>query len=135
MAQLQPIRLDENTLIYLEATDDVYADADIAETTTPESTDFNSYYPNQPRHAEILVSKSAGLEKAIDRMKALEDTIRGYTHYTLNAFRNLAVANVDSVKLEFGVAVSGEAGIPYITKGEVDSNLKITVECSFPPVK
>jgi len=36
------------------------------------------------------------------------------------------------VTLEFGINVGGEAGIPYITKGSVESNLKIKVECSFP---
>jgi len=32
----------------------------------------------------------------------------------------------------FGIEIGGEAGIPYITKGTATSNLKVTVECSFP---
>ncbi|MBD2305435.1 hypothetical protein H6G17_07900 [Chroococcidiopsis sp. FACHB-1243] len=44
----------------------------------------------------------------------------------------MAIANVDKVTLEFGIKVAGEAGIPYVTKGTTQSNLKITVECSFP---
>jgi hypothetical protein len=53
----------------------------------------------------------------------------------LNAFRDLAGANVDKVTLEFGIKVGGEAGIPYVTKGTAESNIKITVECSFPDTK
>ncbi|HEY9605328.1 MAG TPA: CU044_2847 family protein [Allocoleopsis sp.] len=43
-----------------------------------------------------------------------------------------AIANVDKVTLEFGIELGGEAGVPYVTKGTAKSNLKITVECSFP---
>jgi hypothetical protein len=43
-----------------------------------------------------------------------------------------AIANVDKVTLEFGIKVAGEAGVTYVTKDTAESNLKITVECSFP---
>jgi hypothetical protein len=59
-------------------------------------------------------------------------TIRAYTTSTLNAFKNIAIADINKVTLEFGVEVGGEAGVPYVTKGTAKSNLKITVECSFP---
>ena len=62
----------------------------------------------------------------------MQGTIRAYIDYTLQAFRDLAIANVDKVTLEFGIKIGGEAGIPYVTKGSAESNLKITVECSFP---
>jgi len=81
MTRLTPIQIDENTLIYIEST---------------------------------------------------EDTIRTYTTYTLNAFRNLAIANIEEVTLQFGVEIGGEVGIPYITKGTAKSNLNITVKCTFP---
>ena len=62
----------------------------------------------------------------------IEGTIRSYTTYTLNAFKELAGANVDKVTLEFGIEVGGQAGIPYVTQGTAKSNLKVKVECSFP---
>jgi hypothetical protein len=37
-----------------------------------------------------------------------------------------------NIHIEFGIEVGGEAGVPYVTKGTAKSNLKITVECSFP---
>ena len=62
--------------------------------------------------------------------QARQGTIRAYTSYTLNAFRQMAGANLDKVTLEFGVKAAGEAGMPYVTKGTADAKLKITVECS-----
>nr|WP_176453085.1 CU044_2847 family protein [Pseudanabaena sp. SR411] len=41
-------------------------------------------------------------------------------------------ANIDKVTLKFGIKIAGEAGILYITKSSVESNLETTVECSFP---
>jgi len=64
--------------------------------------------------------------------QAVQGTIRAYTVYTLNAFKQVAVANIDKVTLEFGIELGGEAGVPYVTKGTAKSNMKITVECSFP---
>ncbi|WP_228038457.1 CU044_2847 family protein [Nodosilinea sp. LEGE 06152] len=61
----------------------------------------------------------------------MQGTIRAYTSYTLNAFRQMTRANVDKVTLEFGVKVAGKVGVPYVTKGTADANLKITLEYSF----
>jgi len=69
---------------------------------------------------------------AIPSFQSIQETIRSYTSHTLKAFEDLAAANVDKVTLEFGIKIGGEAGIPYITKGTAESNLKITVQCSFP---
>jgi hypothetical protein len=71
-------------------------------------------------------------EQVARSFQALQGTIRAYTSYTLNAFRQMAGANVEKVTLEFRVKVAGEAGVPDVTKGTADANLKITVECSFP---
>jgi hypothetical protein len=73
------------------------------------------------------------LRWAIASFAALETTLKTYTQGVLDAFKDLGSANVDQVKLEFGVNLAGEAGIPYITKGTAECSLKITVECSFPP--
>ncbi|MGC1395706.1 MAG: CU044_2847 family protein [Coleofasciculaceae cyanobacterium] len=58
----------------------------------------------------------------------MPSTFYDYTALTLNVFKKVAIANVDKVTLEFGI----EVGVPYVTKGTAKSNLKITVECSFP---
>jgi hypothetical protein len=65
-------------------------------------------------------------------MQLVQSTIRTYTYYCLSAFKNFAAADVDEVTLEFGVNLSADAGIPYIASGKAQSNLKITVKCSYP---
>jgi len=49
---------------------------------------------------------------------------KAFAVYTLNSFKQIADVNVDKVTLEFDINVSGEAGIPYITKGSIGSNFK-----------
>jgi hypothetical protein len=74
---------------------------------------------------------TANQAHAAQSFKAIEGTIRTYTSYTMNAFKDMSTANVERVTLEFGLKVGGEAGVPYVTRGTAESNLKITVECSF----
>ena len=135
MPQLQPIQLDDGTLIYIEATEDVVlpptsSQAPAAPSETPREqtrTDLGTgekgWMQDQLRQAQVAQS-----------FQAIEATIKAYTIHTLAAFRQVAIANVDKVTLEFGIEIGGEAGVPYVTKGTAKSNLKITVECSFPPI-
>ena len=124
MTKLTPIKLDDGTVIYIEATEDVEVPEAVAPDEEKELTRGD------------LGKESKGVrettQQIVTSFQALEGTIRAYTNHTLNAFRKVANANVNKVTLEFGLKVGGEAGVPYITKGTAESNLKITVECSFP---
>ncbi|MFM7527341.1 MAG: CU044_2847 family protein, partial [Nodosilinea sp.] len=100
------------------------ADAD-REVTRAELEAGEKGWGTPPRNAQVAAAQS---------FQAVESTIKAYTVYTLNAFKQVAIANVDKVTLEFGIEIGGEAGVPYVTKGTAKSNLKITVECSFPKV-
>jgi hypothetical protein len=123
MTQLVQVRLDDGTEIYMEATEDVV-------TPPPGGTDtYSDPYGETTRTSKGLGGNSAA--QAAQSFKAIESTIRTYTNYTMNAFRDMACANVEKVTLEFGIKVGGEAGVPYVTKGTAESNLKIIVECSF----
>ncbi len=122
MAQLTPIELEDGTIIYIEATEDVET-PDVGEPM---------YSGDTLRGGEEALVSKGGVTQAIQKFKAIEGAIRSYTTYTLNAFKEMAVANVDKVTLEFGIKVGGKAGIPFVTQGTAESNLKITVECSFP---
>ncbi|MBD0334183.1 MAG: hypothetical protein ICV62_01725 [Cyanobacteria bacterium Co-bin13] len=128
MTQLVPIRLEDGTEIYIEATEDVVAPtADIYRGNGSEPLETT-------RTAKgISLNGSAAQVQMAQSFKAIEGTIRAYTSHTMNAFKDMACANVEKVTLEFGLKVGGEAGVPYVTKGTAESNLKITVECSFPP--
>ncbi|NEQ64459.1 MAG: hypothetical protein F6K21_02955 [Symploca sp. SIO2D2] len=127
MVQLTPLELEDGTTIYIEAKEEVEV--------PPTSTSTSSETGELTR--EDLEKGGKGLSKAQmqQSFKVVENTIKAYTHYTLNAFRQVANANINKVTLEFGMKVGGKAGIPYITEGTAESNLKITVECSFPDKK
>lgn len=114
MAQLAPLQLEDGTIIYIEAEESV---------TAP---------PVDSSEEPARVPKGNVRNQAMRNFQAMQGTIRTYTAHTLNAFKDMATANVDKVTLEFGITVAGEGGVPYVTKGSAKCNLKITVECSFP---
>lgn len=125
MAQLVPIQLNDGTMIYIEAIEENIVSENLA----------------QEEPAEVTRGGGKGMAPRMfgnpsltpdERFKAIQSTVRTYTAYTLNSFRNLAVGEIQKVSLEFGVNMSGAGGIPYIASGTVGCNLKITVECAFP---
>ncbi|MBW4463890.1 MAG: hypothetical protein KME07_00410 [Pegethrix bostrychoides GSE-TBD4-15B] len=128
MSQLQPIQLEDGTVIYVEATEDVVAPAvePAAETGEVGRTGQKGWVDSLGR------ASTKGLEASAQSFNAIESTIKTYTKYTLNAFNDAALANVEKVTLEFGMNVSGGAGVPYIAAGTVNCNIKVTVECAFP---
>lgn len=125
MTQLVPIVLEDGTEIYMEATEDVVAPEGATNGNGSAETTRTSKGVNWGTTSQIAQRHAA------QSFKAIEGTIRTYTTYTMNAFKDMATANVESVTLEFGLKVGGEAGVPYVTKGTAESNLKITVQCSF----
>jgi hypothetical protein len=127
MTQLVPIRLEDGTEIYMEATDDVVAPDASAHGDTAGSTEMT----RTSKGVNWGMTNQTAQHHAAQSFKAIEGTIRTYTAYTMNAFKDMATANVNHVTLEFGLKVGGEAGVPYVTKGTAESNLKITVQCSF----
>lgn len=114
MTQFAPIELDDGRIIYIEATEDA---------EPPEVTRDAGQQP---------ITKGGTRSNPVQQFEVIRDTISAYTTYTLDAFKEVASANVNKVTLEFGIKVAGEVGIPYVTKGTAESNLKITVECTFP---
>jgi hypothetical protein len=117
--RLQALQIDEDTVIYVETTDDVEVPAVVEE---PEE---------QTRGGQKGWSRSPS-EQMAQSFRAIESTIKVYTKHTLNAFRDAALADVQKVTLEFGVNVSGVGGVPYIATGTMGCNIKVTVECAFP---
>ena len=121
MIQLTPIQLDDGTIIYIESNSDV----DLPPTDDEIPGD---------EEEEGLDDKGISPEKLgkqlIQHAQVIENTIRAYTIISLNAFKKHAVPDVNKVILEFGIELGGEGGVPYVTKGTVKSNLKVTVECS-----
>lgn len=126
MTELIPVQVDANTVIYIEPT----ADVQLPSTTGTFRTGGELTRGDLERGDKGTIEDAT--RRAMQSFAAMETTIKTYTQRTLNAFTDLASANVDKVQLEFGINLGGEAGIPYVTKGTAECSLKITVECSFP---
>lgn len=134
MKKLQPVQIDDNTIIYVEAADDI----DLS------GLDLAPKEPEEPEETLRGGQKSPRLGTRRDEqprqptpIQTMDATIRSYTSYTLNAikdsFYDVATANVSKVTMEFGVNVDIKAGIPYIANGTAACNVKVTVECTFTP--
>ncbi|NJL88508.1 MAG: hypothetical protein HC916_00950 [Coleofasciculaceae cyanobacterium SM2_1_6] len=72
-------------------------------------------------------------EDAIARLQDVHEAIRFYTEYAIGAFKNFSDAQVEEITLKFGLKISGEAGMPILTKACAESNFEIQVKCKFPP--
>ena len=70
--------------------------------------------------------------KINQQLDQAQQMIRDCAEYTLNSFKNFSCAEIDELTLKFGIKLGGEAGIPYITKGQAESNIEIEIKCKFP---
>lgn len=134
MKKLQAVQLDDQTIIYVEATDDIDTSA---LNLTPEEPEEPEETLRGGQKSPQLGTRRATPPSQTTPIQTLNTTIRSYTSYTLNAikdsFYDVATANVSKVTLEFGVNVDVKAGIPYIANGTAACNVKVTVECTFTP--
>ncbi|PZV18562.1 MAG: hypothetical protein DCF22_01380 [Leptolyngbya sp.] len=73
------------------------------------------------------------VEDTISQMDRTRLMIRTCAIQAVSAFCNFGAAEVQEVNLKFGVKLGGKAGVPYITEGSAESNLEISVKCTFPP--
>ena len=120
MDKLTPIELEDGAIIYIEATENV--------DTSNINTEANESEESGRTTRSGVTSQQA---RMMQNFQAIESTIRTYTNHTLNAFKSVTTGNITKVTLEFGIKIGGEMGIPYITKGTAESNLRIQVECDF----
>lgn len=125
MATLVPVQIDENTVLYIEAEDSGTA------IVPPVPAPLSGLEEQRRGGEKGLGMPPVSRPAALQSMQLVQTTIRTYTLCCLSAFKNLAPATVDEVTLEFGINLSADAGIPYIASGKAQSNLKITVKCSY----
>jgi len=61
--------------------------------------------------------------------KTMADTIQNYSTLVLDSVKS-GIGNTpspDSVQIEFGLQLGGESGVPFITKGSAQANIKVTI--------
>ncbi|MBD2016701.1 hypothetical protein H6F96_22390 [Microcoleus sp. FACHB-53] len=124
MGQLTPITLEDGATIYIEAIDNTSTTPGVVVPTNPTTGG------EEPKRGGVFIGDPH--KQVPQTFRAIEQTIRAYTTYTLNAFKNVAIAEVSEVTLKFGVNISSEAGVPYIANAKGACNMEITVKCEFP---
>ena len=76
------------------------------------------------------------IEDIAERTKKFKETmvstVRSYSETLLNAVQEgMTGLAPDKVALEFGLQLGGEAGVPFVTKGTAQANVKVTIEWSL----
>jgi hypothetical protein len=125
---IQAVQLDDGTIIYVEVRQPVT----FADQPAPVKRSGELSRGDLGGEAKGLREFKEQLMGALPKPPSIEQTILSYTNVALNALKNVSSANVNKVTLEFGIKVGGKMGIPFVTEGTAESNLKVTVECSFP---
>lgn len=131
MTQLQRLQLDNGATVYIEAQPQANPPQELTRETLgkrEKAFDGLAFTEFAPTPEDTVTAP----QDAADNPPTMKDTIRHYTEYVLASIKEVAGANITTVKLEFGIELAGEAGIPYVTKGTAKSNVKITVECQLP---
>jgi hypothetical protein len=128
MANLKPIELEDGTIIYIQAEENIVIPTSAIKPSATNQLDFMTETPEDQ-------DRIFGLEKLDIKQQgeALQKTIQSYSKHIIKSFKDLALAEITEVTLEFGVNVGGMAGIPYIATGNTDCNIKVTVKCEFKP--
>jgi Trypsin-co-occurring domain 1 len=126
LSKIVPVQLDNGTVLYIEAQDE-----SDSLSVTPQVPNEDTGEQRRGGAKGIGDPRMPFRPSPTQSMQMVQSTIRTYTTYCLDAFKNFGSANVDEVTLEFGVNLSADAGIPYIASGKAQSNLKITVKCSY----
>jgi hypothetical protein len=125
--QLVPIQSDDGTIIYIEAQENI-ENPPISGTSPYEGNEEVEQKRGGGKGWPGTAAKSMSSNSS---MQMVQNTLRSYTAYTLNAFKNFGAGNIDEVTLEFGINFSADAGVPYIANGKAQSSMKITVKCSY----
>lgn len=92
-------------------------------------------FPNIPAetHRDNDYEDKGLTEYAQKAMDSIGDLIHAMSETTVKALQKSAFGEIEKVTLEFGITLGGEAHIPFITSGNAEGSVNITVE--FAPKK
>jgi hypothetical protein len=133
---IQAVQLDDGTTIYIEVRQPVNFAIEPEVAPKVESRELSR--EDFGGDAKGLKEIKDAVLRIVPKPPSIAQTILSYTGVALNALKEVSetnVAKVNKVTLEFGIKVGGKMGVPFVTEGTAESNLKVTVECSFPEKK
>jgi hypothetical protein len=119
MSQIKSIKLPSGKIILME-TDENIIMPDLSALSETEQDESG------------LRAKGEWSDTAMKKLQDLSGTLESLAAFIPSAIKQAGGANVEKVIFKFGVKLGGEAGIPYITKGSVEGNIEIEIDCVFP---
>lgn len=78
------------------------------------------------------------IQKRTERLtKMTVSTVRSYSKLVLDSVKEgiTHTSAPTKVTLEFGLQAGGETGVPFVTKGTAQANVKVTIEWDFSKAK
>ena len=95
------------------------------------STIFIQYEDEDVEELAVAVGVVDDISERTERFKVfVSSTIQGYSQILLDAITSQRAKQLIPSKLaiEFGIQAGGETGVPFVTKGSTQANVKILVE-------
>jgi hypothetical protein len=78
-----------------------------------------------------VVTPQADLDKFVkatgENLNKIKETIRHTAKIISDTISNLPLKPKE-FECEFGISLGGEAGIPFVTKGSIETNFKVTLK-------
>jgi len=103
----------------------------LTEILAPDSSKIYIQYDEEEIDELRAVGYIDDIAKRTERFKeTVVSTVRSYSQMMLNAVQEgmTGLLDPDKVTLEFGLQLGGEAGVPFVTKGTAQANVKVTIE-------
>ncbi len=136
MSKVKKVQLDDHTFIFVEAaevTDTSEVAIALSEIDSDQNADDSNDDEETTRTAKGIRDWASQSSQRLQTQyqQTMDQLIQRYTSHTLQAFKDVAFADVKKVTLEFGIKVDAQTGVPYIASGTAECSVKISVECSF----
>lgn len=114
-----------------EAYEDIIFMSKLTEILAPDGSKIYIQYDEEENDELLAVGFIDDAAERTERFKAaINSTIKGYAGTMLGAVKSSLTGDSvpDKIQLEFGIQVGGETGIPFVTKGTAQANVKVTIE-------
>ena len=103
----------------------------LTEIEGPDGEKIYIQYDDQESDELQAVGYIDDIQERTERFKTtMVSTVRGYSKIVLDTVQKSMtdLHTPSKVTMEFGLQAGGESGIPFVTKGSAQANVKVTIE-------
>jgi hypothetical protein len=116
---------------YLNYTGTAQMTNKLTEILGPDGEKIYIQYDDQESDELQAVGYIDDIQERTERFKTtMVSTVRGYSKIVLDTVQKSMtdLRTPTKVTMEFGLQAGGESGIPFVTKGSAQANVKVTIE-------